>query len=99
MSNQTVDCMLSSLGYSNPMDAARQQARMMLLGRFSRFQAIIQQIESRSTVSFEKMYESYLAQGNENWEQDEDFLEWQWYRDAIETIKGQLTILALPIAE
>ena len=99
MSNNTMESVLSSLGYTDPMDAARQQARMLLLGRLSRYEVIIQQIESRQEKDFEDLHRSYEAQGSENWVADDDYLTWQWYRDAIESVKAQLATLSLPVAE
>jgi hypothetical protein len=43
----TTGSVLAALGYPDPLVAARQQARMILLGRLARYQAAIQQLESQ----------------------------------------------------
>ena len=42
----TTGSVLAALGYPDPLVAARQQARMILLGRLARYQAAIQQLVS-----------------------------------------------------
>ena len=41
--NYTTEEILTALGYPDALTAARQQARMMLLGRLARYQAVVQQ--------------------------------------------------------
>ena len=43
----TTGSVLAALGYPDPLVAARQQARMIPLGRLARYQAAIQQLESQ----------------------------------------------------
>ena len=43
----TTEDILASLGYPDPLVAARQQARMILLGRLARYQAGIGQMEAK----------------------------------------------------
>ena len=43
----TTESILESLGYPEPLVAARQQARMILLGRRTRNEAEIGQLEDR----------------------------------------------------
>ena len=43
----TTGSVLAALRYPDPLVAARQQARMILLGRLARYQAAIQQLESQ----------------------------------------------------
>jgi hypothetical protein len=35
-----------------------------------------------------------MAQGREDFKSNDDYLEWQWYVDAIETVKAQLAAIA-----
>lgn len=85
----------TALGYPNPLDAARQQARMILLGRLARYESRIQQMEAR-WGSLENLRMQYTARGREDFAVDDDYLQWQWYADAIELIKGQLEIIVNP---
>jgi len=41
----TTESILATLGYPDPLIAARQHARMILLGRLARYQAAIHQLE------------------------------------------------------
>jgi hypothetical protein len=90
----TSEKIIQSLGYRDPMDAARQQARMILLGRRSRYEAEIKKLEGKWRSSLDEMRARYQEIGNENFELDDDFLTWQWYEDAIEHIDSQLAVLA-----
>jgi len=86
----TTGSVLAALGYPDPLVAARQQARMILLGRLARYQAAIQQLESRWDCTLEELRACYTAQGSEDFAADDDYLQWQWYADAVETVKAQL---------
>ena len=76
------------------MVAARQQARMILLGRRSRYQVEIQKMETKWNCALEEMHQRYTAQGSENFDADDDYVQWQWYADAIEALDAQLAVLA-----
>ncbi len=90
----TTERILTSLGYPDPMVAARQQARMILLGRRSRYQAELQRIETRWGLTLEEMRQRYTAQDSEDIDTDDDYVQWQWYADAIKMIDAQLAVLA-----
>ena len=90
----TTERILASLGYPDPIAAARQQARMILLGRRSRYQAEIRKMESKWGCTLEEMRQRYQAHDNEDFEVDDDYVQWQWYADAIKTIDAQLAVLA-----
>ena len=92
--SHTIEGILATLGYSDPLAAARQQARMILLGRLARYQAAIQQLEARWSCTLEELRARYTVQGSEDFAADDDYLEWQWYTDAIETVNGQLAALS-----
>ena len=89
----TVQGILASLGYPDPMTAARQQARMILLGRKSRYQALICRFEAKWGYTLEQLRARYMARGIEDASADDDYLDWQWYADAVATIDDQLAIL------
>lgn len=91
---QTVGDILKSLGYADPMLAARQQARMILLGRLARYQVAIQHMESKWGMSLAEMRRQYEQQGVELFTVDDDYLEWQWFADAAAAVESQLTALA-----
>ncbi len=92
--SQTVGTILESLGYADPMDAARQQGRMILLGRIAHYQAAIQQFQQQRGVPFEEMQARYEAQGVEDFDEDDLYLEWHWFRDALERAEAQLAALS-----
>ncbi len=94
ISTYTTESILTSLGYADPLIAARQQARMILLGRLARYQAAIKQLESRQNFSLAELRERYETQNQEDFSVDNDYLEWQWYSDAIEKVKTQLAVIA-----
>lgn len=90
----TVEGVLSTLGYPDPMMAARQQARIMLLGRLARYEAAIRQIENRQGNTLAELRERYTTHGSEDYASDDDYLEWQWYVDAIKATKAQLAAVS-----
>ena len=92
----TTESILASLGYPDPLVAARQHARMILLGRLARYQAAIQQLEAKWGCTLEELHARYTAQGSEDFEADDDYLQWQWYADAVETVNAQLIALSEP---
>ena len=92
----TTESVLASLGYADPLVAARQQARMILLGRRSRYQSAIQQLEAQWGCSLAEMRTRYTAQGSEDFAADDDYLQWQWYSDALEIVKNQLDVITAP---
>jgi len=92
----TTESILASLGYPDPLLAARQHARMILLGRLARYQAAIRQLEVKWGCTLEELRTRYTAQGSEDFAADDDYLQWQWYADAVETVNAQLAALSEP---
>jgi hypothetical protein len=92
----TTESVLAALGYPDPLVAARQYARMILLGRLARYQAVIRQLEAKWGCTLEDLHARYTAQGSEDFEADDDYLQWQWYADAVETINAQLAAISEP---
>jgi hypothetical protein len=95
ITSYTTESILTTLGFPDPLSAARQQARMMLLGRLAHYQATIQQFERTWECTLAEMSVRYESQGDENFEADDDYLEWQWCTDAVETVKEQLAALSV----
>ena len=91
----TTESILSTLGYPDPLVAARQQARMILLGRRSRYQTAIQQLEAEWNCSLEEMRARYLAEGTEDFAVDDDYLQWQWFTDALDIVTDQLNAITI----
>ncbi|MGA9347465.1 MAG: hypothetical protein WBW48_01510 [Anaerolineae bacterium] len=92
----TTESILATLGYPDPLVAARQHARMILLGRLARYQADIRELEAKWDCTLEDLRTCYTAQGSEDFEADDDYLQWQWYADAVETINAQLAAISEP---
>jgi len=90
----TPEEILASLGYEDPMAAARQQARMILLGRRAHYEAEMKRLEEKWQSNMEELISRYDAVGEENFELDDDILSWRWYAEAIERIDNQLAILS-----
>ena len=65
---------LESLGFSDPMKAARQQARMILLGRRERYESEMKRLEKKWGMSLDAMRERYHAVGSEDSALDDDYL-------------------------
>jgi hypothetical protein len=92
----TTESVLATLGYPDPLTAARQHARMILLGRLARYQAAIRQLEVKWGCTLEDLRTRYTAIGSEDFEADDDYLQWQWYADAVETVNAQLAVISEP---
>jgi len=69
---------------------------MILLGRLARYQAAIRQLEVKWGCTLEELRTRYTAQGSEDFAADDDYLQWQWYADAVETVNAQLAALSEP---
>jgi len=93
-SHYTVEGVLLSLGYPDPLVAAREHARMILLGRQARYQAILHQFETKWGCTLEALQTRYMAQDTEDFAADDDYLQWEWYTDAARAVEAQLTTLA-----
>jgi hypothetical protein len=91
--NNATAHVLTSLGYADPMDAARQQARMMLSGRLAHYRNAVQQLEQKQGLAPGEMQRRYEAAGEENSELDDDYVAWQWYTNAIAQVEAQLGII------
>lgn len=89
----TIDGILKSPGYSDPMTAARQQARMILLGRLARYQAEIHRLENKWDTTLAAMRQKYEQKDTEDFAVDDDYVQWQWYADAAAEIESQLDVL------
>jgi len=92
----TTESILATLGYPDPLAAARQHARMILLGRLARYQAVIQELEAKWGCKLEDLRARYTVQGSEDFAADDDYLQWQWYADAVESINAQLAAISEP---
>jgi hypothetical protein len=92
--SHTTESILASLGYSDPLAAAREHARMLLLGRLSRYQTAVKQLEDKWDCTLEDLRARYEVEGEEGFAADDDYLEWQWYADAIETVEAQLKAIS-----
>ncbi len=90
----TVEDVLTSLGFANPLVAARQQAQMILLGRLAHYQAEVQQMEKKWGITLEEMAVRYNAEGDEDFTADDDYLQWRWYAEAVESIQSKLSVVA-----
>jgi gluconate kinase len=86
----TAESVLTSLGYEDALTAARQQVQMLLLGRKAHYEASIQQIQARWEHPMEELRSQYEALNVESFEADDDYLQWRWYQDALETVEAQL---------
>ena len=92
----TTESILASLGYPDPLVAARQHARMILMGRLARYQAAIRELEAKWGCTLEDLRARYTAHGSEDFEADDDYLQGQWYTDAVETVNAQLAAISEP---
>lgn len=90
--NQPIQ-ILAELGYTDPMDAARQQGRMLLLGRLARYEAEMQRLASKWQTTLAELERRYHAVEEEDFEADDDYLEWRWLSDAAEVTRMQLAAL------
>ena len=93
-SSYTAEGILTSLGYPDPLVAARQHARMILLGRQARYQAAMRGLETKWGCTLGELRARYLARDSEDFAADDDYVQCQWYADAAQTIEAQLAALA-----
>lgn len=89
----TIEEAIVAAGYADPMTAARQQARMVLLGRLARYQATVKQLEAKWGSQL-TLAAQYAEEGQEDFDSDDDYLEWRWYSDAITRVQSQLAAVS-----
>lgn len=87
------ESIVAQLGFRNSQEAARQQARMLLLGRLARHEAEMQSLAAKWRTTLEEMERRYRAAGQEDFEADDDYLEWRWLQEAAATTRAQLAAL------
>lgn len=85
---------LSQLGYPDVLSAARQHARLLLLGRLAHYEAATQQLEAKWGSNLQALADRYAAEGVEQAEIDDDYLEWRWYDEALKRIRAQLDAIS-----
>jgi len=90
----TAQDVFSALGYADPMLAARQQARMLLLGRLAHYETETQTLQAKWHCTLDEMRARYEAVGAEDFESDDDYQQWQWFADAITTVQAQLNAVS-----
>ena len=67
---------------------------MILLGRQSRYEAALHQLEAKWGCTLEALQARYFARHRRLRPADDDYLEGKWYADAAQTIEAQLKTLA-----
>lgn len=72
VASYTTEGILASLGYPDPLIAARQHACMILLGRQARYQVAMRQLEARWGCTLDGLRARYLAPDNEDFAADDD---------------------------
>jgi len=53
-------------------------------------------LEAKWDCTLEDLRARYIALGSEDFEADDDYLQWQWYADAVETVNAQLAVISEP---
>lgn len=61
-----------------------------LLDRLARYQAEVEQLQSKWGVTLEEMAARYNAVGVEDFESDDDYLQWRWYAEAAAIVQDKL---------
>lgn len=54
------------------------------------YQAEVQQMQSKWGVTLEEMAARYNAVGVEDFESDDDYLQWRWYAEAAAIVQAKL---------
>ena len=61
-----------------------------LLDRLARYQAEVEQLQRKWGITLEEMAARYNAVGVEDFESDDDYLQWRWFAEAIVSVQGKL---------
>ncbi len=61
-----------------------------LMGQMAHYQSEIELFESKWKCSLEELETRYNLKGSEDFESDDDYLQWQWYHEAVQAIKPQI---------
>jgi hypothetical protein len=87
---QKVSPILREAGFSDEKEALKEQALMLLMGKVSRYQAECAFFEEKYGMSFEEFASRVQVTGEENFEEDDDFLDWRFARESLADLRHRL---------
>jgi hypothetical protein len=83
----------TSTALDSPVIPTSDQKRTAILARKAYYLAAIAELEARWHSTIEEMRARYLARDVEESSVDDEYVEWQWYKKAIEAVDVKLAAL------
>ncbi len=91
----TIDEILKEVGISSEVEALKNQAWMITLARIEKYQAESRQYQRKYQCNFEEFKKQLLNQKNEeNFEMEEDYLDWRFAEEALKIWKERKKIIS-----
>ena len=84
---------LSQLGFASVEKAASQHAKLILMGKISKYQAEDNFFKNKYKTDFEKFSRQVNESTVENIEQDDDLLDWEFAVTALKKLQRDLEVL------
>jgi len=94
LTSETLETILSELGFRNLEDAALKQAELVLLSKISKYEAENNFFKNKYNVDYETMMRRMKENENrEIFEEEDDLLDWQFAFESLTKYKKQYSQL------
>ncbi|MEW6447278.1 MAG: hypothetical protein AB1426_04200 [Bacillota bacterium] len=81
---------LRELGFASERDALKEQALLLLLHKINRYEAECAFFAKKYGMSFEEFVKHLEASGKEDFEKEDDLLDWRFAAETLAELKRQL---------
>jgi len=81
---------LRELGFASEREALKEQALLLLLSKISRYEAECAFFEKKYGMSFEEFVKHLEGQGKEDFEKEDDLLDWRFAAETLAELKQRV---------
>jgi len=80
---------LRNMGFANEREALKEQALLLILGKINRYRAECSYYEKKYGMTFEKFVAMVQENDGENFEHEDDLLDWRFAKETLEDLMHQ----------
>ncbi len=80
---------LRNMGFANEREALKEQALLLILSKINRYRTECSYYEKKYGMTFEKFAVMVQEIGEENFEYEDDLLDWRFARETLEDLMCQ----------
>jgi hypothetical protein len=93
---EQVENLVLELGFNNMQDAAKKHINMIILGKISKYEAEYNHFKNKYNCEYTELAEKSAGLENvENFEQEDDLLDWRFAYEQIQNYKDKLKSLTV----